>query len=65
MGIAEIKAAAGYQKSSERDRCGNCKHREQRHADRAVTCKLNDFITLAGAICNAYAADKAATPPPL
>jgi hypothetical protein len=73
MGNAELRAAANYQKPTQRDRCGNCKHREQHYVDRAppwdrawLACKLNDFPVSAGAICSSYEPDKSVTrPPPL
>jgi hypothetical protein len=69
MKSEEVKAAIGYERATERDRCSNCKHCRVQIAQRStpwLTCGKHGFMTSAGAICAEFETKKAAvTPPPL
>lgn len=67
--IAVAQSCMGYLRANQRPACKNCKHGEERRADRMPPydtahwyCKKGGFITTAMATCNEHAAKYATTP---
>lgn len=67
--IAVAKIGMGYQTAGQRPSCKNCKHGDERRADRMPPydtatwhCKKGGFITSAMATCNEYTAKFTTTP---
>lgn len=67
--IAVAKIGMGYQAAQQRPACRNCKHGDERRADRMPPydaahwyCKQGGFKTTAMATCNEHAAKFTTTP---